>query len=582
MAVSPYPSPADWRDIWIYMILVDRFNNPAGPPAGGVPWDQPYPGGYRGGTLGGVQAKLDYLQQLGAKAIWLSPVLKNCSYLETYHGYGIQDFTQVEPRFTSDPAATRANPDLGRQELHDLVEAAHDRKMFVILDIVLNHTGDVFAYPGDADTAGFSSVPYPVEWRDAQGIAHPEWPEPPADPAPDAVVWPAALQHSDYFTRQGTAQDTIGDFDDLRQLNTVYQDGDRFRVRDALITAYADIIRTFDIDGFRVDTLKYLAGDTPLVFGNAMREVALTLGKRNFFTFGEVYDSEDTISRFIGRRTSMPGDDPSVIGIDAALDYPLFYVLPDVAKGLIAPSSLSSMYSHRLAVQDGLLSSHGEASRYYVSFLDNHDQTSRFYYDDGQGTYDRQVPLGLALLWFLPGIPCLYYGTEAGLHGSGGNESVREALWGDPAAFALPDLPFTQAVQQFSAIRDANPALRYGRHYTRPISGDGQSFGTGVWPGGVVAFSRILYDTEALVVANTNPASSWNGDVIVDRDINPSGSALSALWPAGAPSLPVSQRTNVTVAEPDGSTGTGPLSVVTVQVPPMTALVAISAPSAGF
>lgn len=69
-----------------------------------------------------------------------------------------------------------------------------------------------------------------------------------------------------------------------------------------------------------------------------MREVALTLGKRNFFTFGEVYDSEDTISRFIGRLTSMPGDDPSVIGIDAALDYPLFYVLPGVAKGLIPPS----------------------------------------------------------------------------------------------------------------------------------------------------------------------------------------------------------------------------------------------------
>jgi glycosidase len=288
------------------MILVDRFNNPAAPPAGGVPWDQPYPTDYRGGTLGGVQAELGYLHQLGVKAIWLSPVLKNCSYLKTYHGYGIQDFTRVEPRFTADPNATRANPDLGRQQLRSLVDAAHALGIYVILDIVLNHTGDVFAYPGGADIVPFSTTPYAIEWRDAQGNPHPEWTEPPPTPDPDAVVWPLALKHSEYFTRQGKAQDTVGDFDDLRQLNTVYQDGDQFPVRNALITAYADIIRTYDIDGFRIDTLKYLAGDTPLVFGNAMREVALTLGKRNFFTFGEVYDSEDTISRFIGRSRACP------------------------------------------------------------------------------------------------------------------------------------------------------------------------------------------------------------------------------------------------------------------------------------
>ena len=192
------------------------------------------------------------------------------------------------------------------------------------------------------------------------------------------------------------------------------------------------------------------------------------------------------------------------------------------------------------------------------------------------------MPLGLALLFFLPWIPCVYYGTEAGLHGSGGNESVREALWGDPNAFELMSLPFTQPIQQLTAVRDANPALRYGRHYIRPISGDGQSFGTGVWQDGVVAFSRILYDTEALVVANTNSNGPWNGYVIVDRDINSSGSALSALWPAGAPNLAVSQRTNVIVAEPNGGTGTGPVSVVTVQLAPMQTLVATSAPSTGF
>lgn len=191
------------------------------------------------------------------------------------------------------------------------------------------------------------------------------------------------------------------------------------------------------------------------------------------------------------------------------------------------------------------------------------------------------MPLALALLFFSPGIPCVYYGTEAGLHGSGGNESVREALWGDPNAFNS-NLPFAQAIQQLAAVRDANPTLRYGRHYIRPISGDGHSFGTGVWQDGVAALSRILYDTEALVVANTNPTASWNGYVIVDRDINPSGSTLTALWPAGAPNLPVSELANAIVAEPNGSTGSGPLSVVNVELAPMQTLVVNSAPAAGF
>src|SRR5690242_5946377 len=96
-----FPSPADWRDVWIYFLLVDRFRNPEGPPAQ-QPWDGEC-GVFQGGTLAGVRASLDYLAGLGAGALWLSPVLKNCGYDPgSYHGYGIQDFGAVEPRFTSD------------------------------------------------------------------------------------------------------------------------------------------------------------------------------------------------------------------------------------------------------------------------------------------------------------------------------------------------------------------------------------------------------------------------------------------------------------------------------------------------
>src|SRR5437588_619911 len=72
---APYPSPVDWRDVWIYMIMIDRFNNPKAPPKSA--WDHRY-GQFQGGTFEGVRQQLDYLRDLGVGAIWLTPVLKNC------------------------------------------------------------------------------------------------------------------------------------------------------------------------------------------------------------------------------------------------------------------------------------------------------------------------------------------------------------------------------------------------------------------------------------------------------------------------------------------------------------------------
>ncbi len=94
--LTPFPSPIDWRDSWIYFMMVDRFNNPAAPPHH-QPWNQPW-GDYQGGTFAGIQQQLDYLQELGVGALWLSPLLKNCQFSPGYHGYGMQNFLAIEPR----------------------------------------------------------------------------------------------------------------------------------------------------------------------------------------------------------------------------------------------------------------------------------------------------------------------------------------------------------------------------------------------------------------------------------------------------------------------------------------------------
>lgn len=83
---GPFPSPQDWRDQWIYFLMVDRFDNPAIAPRH-MPFDDPDYDAFQGGSFSGIRAQLPYLQELGVGAIWLSPVLKNLPFEATYHGY---------------------------------------------------------------------------------------------------------------------------------------------------------------------------------------------------------------------------------------------------------------------------------------------------------------------------------------------------------------------------------------------------------------------------------------------------------------------------------------------------------------
>src|SRR5207247_7528221 len=139
-----------------------------------------------------------------------------------------------------------------------------------------------------------------------------------------------------------------GDFASLQELVTASQRGSQFPVHAVLIRAYQYLIAKFDVDGFRIDTLKFIEPDFAQAFGNSMREFALSIGKKNFFTFGEVYDNEEQIARFIGRHAADAGD---LVGVDAALDFPLFYLLPAVAKGQAAPAAVVEVFGRRTVVQ---------------------------------------------------------------------------------------------------------------------------------------------------------------------------------------------------------------------------------------
>jgi glycosidase len=582
---TPFPSPHDWRDKWIYMLMIDRFNNPVARPRSEsakppVAYDGPYKT-FQGGTFEGVRCQLDYLKDLGVGAIWLSPVLKNCPFDDRmYHGYGIHDFLHAEPRYASDIEAAKENPDVADNELRRLIDEIHARGMYVVFDIVLNHCGNIFSYVGQhgdiAARADYRETPYPIMWNDENGKpAFPDIANPPGPISRDAAVWPQELHDNALFRRRGEAADVvqaIGDFKFMKQMVSEAPE-----IQRVLTRAYQYLIARFDVDAFRIDSFKV----PNLLFGkefcNSIREFALSIGKDRFFTFGEITVDEHHFSEFIGRNTRFGEDQP--IGIDAATDFAAHYALVGLVKHGGTPRDLAALYEYRKHIEDAVVTSHGEASGYFVTFLDNHDNINRFYHQDSDNPhkYDDQVSLAVGILFCLQGIPSLYYGTEQGLHGDGPRDMwTREALWGKPAPAFNRNHPFYKAIQKIAAVRSEHPALKFGRQYFRQISGDGVHFGVSDYPRGVLAFSRILHAQEVIVVANcsTDPNGTFKGEVIVDGFLNAEVDSFDVLYSnkqrfKGPGKLLTRNYATVSVKEVDGGTSCGPIRAMPVTLQPL-------------
>jgi glycosidase len=525
------PSPVDWRDQFVYFLLVDRFDNnaegiPAYDPASASRHSDPAQGrSFQGGNIKGITRRLDYIKDLGCTAVWLSPIFKNRQEKnDSYHGYGIQDFLEVDRRFGT------------TEDLQELVREAHARGMYVILDIIINHTGDNWAYPGD--------YPY-YFWREAPGpFDFGIWRE--ADPAPgfqeDDAVWPLELQHEECYKRRGQIQNwgdpyeaINGDFLTLKELDITRPD-----VLDSLIKAYKYWIAAADIDGFRVDTVKHMEDTAAALFCNGIREYARRIGKHNFFIFGEVVGDDRTLQRYIGRNCRFEGTNERFPSLDACLDFPLYFLLEETIKGFISPIHLRERYE-RFKTQ---YADHGAAGRYFVTFVDNHDQMSRPYRRFMHNNpYPQQAVLAIGYLLTSQGVPCIYYGTEQGFDGGGDNDRyVRECMFGGRwGAFGTTGAHFFddrneiyQGIKSIADVRAREPALRYGRQYFREISGDGSWFGFPTNGQCTLAFSRVL-DTSEVVVAMNLQASERHDWITVDRNLTPPDGKMVDLVAGGRP-----------------------------------------------
>jgi glycosidase len=184
----------------------------------------------------------------------VGPTFKQRTHFDSYHGYAIQDFLEIDPRFGN------------RQDMVQLVAEAHKRDIRILLDVVFNHTSNNWIYANGQDQPPF--LPWPGfyqkgDWRNRQGgLTH-------TIQGPDDGVWPSEFQRDDYYTRAGEGDLGAGDIDDphaeMRRTDFV---GDRDINYDGT-TALADITRCYkywialtDCDGFRVDTLKHVDEET--------------------------------------------------------------------------------------------------------------------------------------------------------------------------------------------------------------------------------------------------------------------------------------------------------------------------------
>ena len=593
-----FSSPIDWRDEVLYFLLPDRFSDDRRRPVltrddvvqlrqqasrPDFNWQAWAESGKRwqGGTLAGIRARLEYLDRLGVTVIWIGPVFQQRARLDSYHGYGVQDFLDVDPRFGT------------RQDLLALVQDAHARGLRVILDIIVNHTGDNWAYvpPGGQLQDGRNEPPF-RRWPDFYG--NPDNPDtsgwraawraeqqaPAAfDPAHLAgrhdAVNPRELRRERVYTRAGRGDLGAGSIDDA---HAEHKRTDFFALKDValdspdalniLIECYKYWIAVSDCDGYRIDTVKHMALEETRNFCGALREFADRLGKRNFLLVGEIAGGDDLQDFVLDNLAVLRRNLSAALDIGSARLH-----LQSAAKGLQAATA----YFRQFDESSRGFESHRSLGDRHVSILDDHDHVFgskvRFSAEipDGSTVKDRQVVVATAFQLFTLGIPCIYYGSEQAFAGpahtqlpfvlsegwnDGGNHGdrfLREAMFGPehprghhdgtlPSQLGSPDDtlpgfgPFGTAGREcfdesspsyvrtaaLCDVRARHPVLRIGRQYQRPLRLPGTDF---VLPGAgeLAAWSRLLDTEEALVVVNPNGDAARGGDVVVSAELSGPG-----------------------------------------------------------
>lgn len=359
-------TPPKWAEgEIIYQVLIDRFfdGDPSNNPQNCKPIDMlPDRETYYGGDFKGIIKKLDYIKSLGTKIIYLSPLFLS----PTYHKYDVKDYYKIEDIYG------------GEEGLIELVQAAHDKDIKIVLDCVFNHCSVENELFQDVIKKGENS-----KYKDWFFIEN----------------FPVNVEKCNYDTFAGVVPT-------MPKFNTSNQEVIKY-----LTDAAVYWTKRLNIDGWRLDVADEVACRFWREFNRRLKEI-----NPEILIIGEVWNHATKW---------MQGDQ-----FDTITNYKYRKWLIDFLSNKID----STIFWKQLSRNKMLYKT--PAYNYLVNLVGSHD-TIRF---NTLLKNDKIHYLALALMLTMDGIPLIYYGDEVGIEGGDDPDNRRAFRWDDTSKEELKQI----------------------------------------------------------------------------------------------------------------------------------------------
>ena len=448
------PSETNWDNATIYFLMTDRFYN------GNVSNDYEHTGdnppapfrGFMGGDIAGITAKLNegYFTDLGVTAIWMTPLVEQISGSVDegtgnsfpFHGYWARDWTAIDKRFGT------------KDELKEMVNAAHDAGIKVLFDVVANHIGPVTETDPVWPDSWVKTGPR-CQYQDYKSTTDCTLVDNLPDIRTESMV---EVELPPYLIEKWTAEGRLDQ--EVEELDQWFVETGYPRTAVNYILKWlVDFIKEYGIDGFRVDTVKHTE---EYVWTNLWNSATIayeeyksahpsgSISDEPFYMVGEVYNY------YISGGRAYDFGDQKVDYFDHG-----FHALINFDFKTDATKSYEAIFSK----YDGLLS--GDLSgKSVVNYISSHD--------DG-GPYDltRKNPMdaGTKLL-LCPGAVQIYYGDESARSltvDAEGDATLRSFMnWDEVADGTLINGFKRKDVlahwQKLGTFRREHPSVGTGRH----------------------------------------------------------------------------------------------------------------------
>jgi glycosidase len=473
----------DWPEQIIFFLMTDRYANgdPSNDCIDDVACNKDSNAEYSGGDFQGIIQELEYIKGMGATAIWLTPPVANQWWdplvnFGGYHGYWQENITETDAHYGT----------LNDYKL--LSDTLHRNDMYLVQDVVVNHTGNFFSYPGgtfnpddpaencirnvNSDPVGATPTQPPLDLNNC------------LDPAEtDEEIYHFTPQILDFNDPVQEKTWALSDLDDLATENQV--------VRDFLKDAFGYWITEVGVDAFRIDTVKFVEEDfyADWVHSDDLDHPGLTksaesVGRLDFLDFGEVFEASAPFgTKGEEKIASYLGTDANPL-LQANLQFPLYQEnLNVIANG--QPTS-----QMRFRLEAFMNPEYFKDPFVTPTFLDNHD-VARWLTSGNRDSLKQ----GLMFLMTIPGIPVIYMGTAQEF------TETRQAMFADGFAAQGMDW-YDTSTEMYQLIAELTDIRKTTRVLTRGdltvLSENAQSVG------GLTYFRNLADDgTQAMVFMNT-------------------------------------------------------------------------------